>query len=112
MSGPTGEDKGKGGKYLILPPGYKQAVPAGYIPVRFPTYNGYSFLRAIPATTSPADVTKALDLVKKTRVYSLAQVGKPPPQRHIDIAGKLFDGIAVFDDTFYDSLARIIDERC
>ena len=38
--------------------------------------------------------------------------GKPPPQRHIDIAGKLFDGIAVFDDTFYDSLARIIDERC
>src|SRR6267154_5309745 len=27
--GPAGVDKGKGGKYLILPPGYKQAVPAG-----------------------------------------------------------------------------------
>ena len=32
--GPGGVDKGKGGKYLILPPGYdKDKVPAGYIPM-------------------------------------------------------------------------------
>ena len=29
--GPAGVDKGKGGKYLILPPGYKGKVPDGYI---------------------------------------------------------------------------------
>ncbi len=29
--GPAGVDKGKGGKYLILPPGYKEKVPDGYI---------------------------------------------------------------------------------
>ena len=29
--GPAGVDKGKGGKYLILPPGYKDKVPDGYI---------------------------------------------------------------------------------
>jgi hypothetical protein len=29
--GPAGVDKGKGGKYLILPPGYKEPVPEGYI---------------------------------------------------------------------------------
>ena len=29
--GPAGVDKGKGGKYLILPPGYKEQVPDGYI---------------------------------------------------------------------------------
>ena len=52
-----------------------------------------------------------LDLVKKTRVYALAQASNPPGQRHIDIAGKLFDGIAIFDDTFYESLARIVDEE-
>ena len=28
--GPAGLDKGKGGKYLILPPGYKEQVPSGY----------------------------------------------------------------------------------
>jgi hypothetical protein len=107
--GPQGEDQGMGGKYLLLPPGYDQ--PVLYIPVRFSTYNGYSILRAIPATTSPEDVAKALDLVKKTRVYSLAQAANPPPQRHIDMAGKLFDGIAGFDDRFYDSLARTVNDE-
>jgi hypothetical protein len=33
--GPGGMDKGKGGKYLFLPPGYgKEKVPAGYIPMQ------------------------------------------------------------------------------
>ncbi|HET6554413.1 MAG TPA: DUF1254 domain-containing protein, partial [Dyella sp.] len=31
--GPAGLDKGKGGKYLILPPGYKGRVPPGYLPL-------------------------------------------------------------------------------
>jgi hypothetical protein len=109
--GSAGEDGGKGGRYLILPPGSPQTVPTGFIPVRFDTYNGYSFLRAIPATSSPGDVGRAIDLVKKTRVYSLARAAAPPEQRHIDMSGKLFDGIVHFDDTFYDSLARIIGEE-
>lgn len=29
-TGPPGPDKGKGGKYLILPPGYESDVPDGY----------------------------------------------------------------------------------
>jgi hypothetical protein len=109
--GPEGEDRGRGGKYLLLPPGYSEAVPAGYLPVRFNTYNGYSGLRAIPATSAPEDVAKALDLVKRTRVYPLARAGDPPRQRHIDMAGKLFDGIPRFDDGFYDSLARMVNEE-
>jgi hypothetical protein len=32
--GSDGADKGKGGKYLVPPPGYKDEVPAGYIPIR------------------------------------------------------------------------------
>jgi hypothetical protein len=109
--GPEGEDRGRGGKYLILPPDYKKPIPQGFISVRFQTYNGYSLMRAIPATSSAADVAKALDLVKKMRVYPLAQADHPPQQRHIDIAGKLFDGVARFDDSFYDSLARMVDEE-
>jgi hypothetical protein len=109
--GPTGEDGGKGGRYLILPPGSPQTAPTGFIPVRFETYNGYSFLRAIPATSSPSDVAKAIDLVRQTRVYSLARAADPPEQRFVDMSGKMFDGIVRFDDTFYDSLARIVGEE-
>jgi hypothetical protein len=36
--GITGADKGKGGKHLILPPGYTGDVPEGYFLVRPSTY--------------------------------------------------------------------------
>ncbi len=109
--GPTGLDQGKGGKYLLLPPNYNEKVPSGYFPIQFDTYNGYSILRAIPVTTSPENVAKALDLVKKARMYPLAQASNPPQQRHIDMAEKLFDGVARFDLSFYESLARIVTDE-
>ena len=37
--GPAGEDAGKGGKYLFLPPGYNKPVPKGY-PCLVPVYDG------------------------------------------------------------------------
>jgi hypothetical protein len=109
--GSTGEDGGRGARYLVLPPAYDADPPEGFIPVRLKTYNGYAFLRAIPTTPAAADVARAVDLVKSIRVHSLSLAARPPPQRCIDIAGKLFDGIARFDATFYDSLARMVDEE-
>jgi hypothetical protein len=109
--GPTGDDAGKGGKYLIIPPDFQGEVPAGYLPVRSATYNGYAAFRAIPTTRSDEDVAKALALVKKLRLYPLAKAGNPPEQKHIDMSGKLFDGIARMDDTFFDSLAKMVNEE-
>jgi len=37
--GPLGPDKGKGGKFLVLAPGYQGSVPDGYFVVRSPTYS-------------------------------------------------------------------------
>ena len=88
--GPAGEDQGKGGKYLLLPPDFKGDTPAGFFPVRYPTYNGYALYRAIRTGQSDADATAALALVKKLRVYPLAQQSSPPEQRFIDIHGKTY----------------------
>jgi hypothetical protein len=109
--GPTGKDHGRGGKYLLLPPGYKHSVPAGYIPVPSQTYNGYALLRAIPSTSPDADVAKAVVLGKKLRLYPLAQAANPPEPRFIDMAGKLFDGIVRFDESFFASLGRMVNEE-
>jgi hypothetical protein len=109
--GPEGEDKGEGGKYLLLPPGYQQQVPDGYIAVPQETYNGYALLRAIPTTSSREDTEKALDLVRKLHLYQLSQAANPPQQRHIDMAGQVVDGIVRFDDTFFDALAMMVDEE-
>ncbi len=43
--GPTGPDKGKGGKYLFLPPGYKGKVPDGYFVLESPGYRIWAMMR-------------------------------------------------------------------
>jgi hypothetical protein len=109
--GPEGEDQGKGGKYLLLPPGFNDAAPAGYIIVRPQTFNGYALFRAIPKSSSPADVSNAIALVKKLRLYPLDKAGNPPEQHFVDMTGKLFDGIVRFDESFYASLVQMISEE-
>ncbi len=76
--GPAGEDQGKGGKYLVLPPDFSGNPPAGYTIVRAQTYNGYSLLRAIPKSSSEADVNNAIALIKKLRLYPLANADHRP----------------------------------
>jgi hypothetical protein len=41
----VGPDKGKGGKYLFLPPGYDGEVPKGYFTVRSPSYRVWVMMR-------------------------------------------------------------------
>jgi hypothetical protein len=107
--GPQGSDQGKGGKYLLLPPESNESVPAGHIAVA--TYNGYAAFRAISEDASPAAVDRALGLVRQIRVYPLARAGNPPVTRAIDIAGKLFDGIMHYDETFFATLAKMVTEE-
>lgn len=109
--GPKGDDAGKGGRYLLLPPGHSDEVPDDFIPVHMNTFGGYSALRVIPESSSHADVAKALALVQRMSVYLLAQAAGPPEQHYIDMSDRLFDGIVRFDETFYESLARMIQEE-
>ena len=68
--GPTGMDKGKGGKYLILPPGYKGDVPEGYFVFKSPTYRLFSFVRANAAVVGTGE--KAMEFFRKNcSVYPL-----------------------------------------
>jgi hypothetical protein len=109
--GPAGDDQGKGGKYLLVPPTWTATPPEGYFVLRFSTINGYALLRAIAASASEADQANAIALVKKLRLYPLAQAGNQPQQQHIDISGKFIDGVVAFDDTFYERLAKMVSEE-
>ncbi|MEJ2475644.1 MAG: DUF1254 domain-containing protein, partial [Desulfobacterales bacterium] len=60
--GITGPDKGRGGKYLLLPPGYKGEVPTGYHVVRCPTYSVWPVWRSFLVDGDPKP---GVDLVKK-----------------------------------------------
>src|SRR5262245_51715818 len=109
--GPAGEDAGKGGKYLLMPPGFKEQPPAGYLPVRCATYNGYGLFRAIPEDASDSAVQRAIALIRRLRLYPLSQAASPHEQKFIDMSGELFDGIVRFDESFFVSLAHMLDEE-
>lgn len=109
--GPAGDDRGRGAKYLLLPPGIDNEVPAQFLPVRFTTNNGYGAFRAIPEDGSPEAAERAIDLVRQMRLYPVENAAAPPASTHVDIAGKTFDGIVRFDESYFFSLARMVDEE-
>ncbi len=72
--GYAGPDKGKGGKYLFLPPDYNEDVPDGYFVVKSPTYGLWGAWRNFAVD---GDVQPALDNIKKyARIYPLTEAGK------------------------------------
>jgi hypothetical protein len=108
--GPQGEDGGDGARYLLLPPGQHNLDIPGVIPVRLETLNGYAVFRAIAEGTDIDAIDRALDLIHHMRMYPFAAIDNPPVTRFIDMAGKVFDGIVRFDDTYFDRLSRMLDE--
>ena len=73
--GITGPDKGRGGKYLLLSPGYTGVVPEGYFVARSRTFGNLLFFRTF---LKDGDPKPGVDSVKKNlRVYALNQAANP-----------------------------------
>jgi hypothetical protein len=109
--GGDGENKGKGGKYLVLPPDFKGDVPSGYVAVRARTYNTYTLVRSILKSNSEEDARKSDELVKQIKLYPLSKAPKPPDQRFVDMTDILYEGLVRYDESFYASLARMLKEE-
>jgi hypothetical protein len=105
----TGPDKGQGGKYLVLPPGYKGEVPDGYIVVRPRTFSVYAPWRSFVINGDPKP---GVDLVKKfTRVYPLSDAANPPPMKFVDVSGMAFCTVALADYAFWECLNQVVQEE-
>lgn len=109
--GPAGVDKGKGGKYLVLPPGYKEKPPEGYVVLRSSTYRGFALLRSLPKSGSDADVANAVEYSKRIKLYPLSQAANPPKTVFADATGTLYDANIPYDSTYFDSLNRFIQHE-
>jgi hypothetical protein len=103
--------EGKGGKYVVLPPDFKGDVPDGYVAVRPATYNTMTLVRSILASLSEEDVNAGDRLVQQIKVYPLSKAASPPAQRFFDMTDVLYDGLIKYDETFFTSLARMLDEE-
>jgi hypothetical protein len=110
-AGPEGADKGKGGKYLILPPGYAGKVPAGYIRLQSDTYSGFALLRSNLASHGDADIAKSVAYGKRIKIYPLAQAAAPPPSNFTDAFDIMFDSTIHYDASFYRHLDRVVQNE-
>jgi hypothetical protein len=107
--GVAGVDKGKGAKYLIVPPDFKGITPGGYILMRSDTYQGYFLLRSVlGGNGSDAEIAKAVGYGRQIRFYPYSQAGSPPATAFIDMSGKLFDATIPYDLGFFRSLDRMV----
>jgi len=100
----TGPDKGKGGKYLVLPPDYKGEVPEGYFPIRSDTVTVFWLFRGLSEFQG-----KKLDpvaILKAMRIYRLDEEDNPPATSWINMAGMKIDLTPDLGYGFWEVLAN------
>lgn len=104
--GTTGYDKGKGAKYLILPPGYDGETPTGYVVVQSDSYYlGFSFRPVMKEDATFADTTA---YAKELKIYHLAEADNPPPTRHIDAFEKKYNSLPTYDLSFFQDIHDVV----
>ena len=104
--GMIGADKGEGGRYLILPPGYDGAIPEGYFIVRYTTFGGLLLYRHFAVND---DFNPAIESYRKyAKAYLLSQAGNPPANNFIDVSGKEFCSVPPADYRFWEYLNEVV----
>ncbi|UHD17260.1 DUF1214 domain-containing protein [Thiocapsa bogorovii] len=107
--GITGPDKGEGGTYLILPPGYDGNVPEGYFVVRPSTYGTWMPFRSFLVDGSPKP---GVDLVKQhLKIYRLGDEAKAPPITFANASGIPSNFVFPGDYSFWELLNQVIQEE-
>jgi hypothetical protein len=107
--GNAGPDKGKGGKFLLLPPGYKGAVPDGYIVLRPATYGLWLAGRGFLVNGDPKPAVTTIE--KTLRIYPLAQAAKPPITKFTNISGIPHNTVHANNFHFYEEVNEIVQEE-
>jgi hypothetical protein len=128
--GLPGPDRGTGGKYLILPPGYDGPVPqGGYFIARSRTTKLMILGRAFLENKN--DPKPSSESIKKfTKIYSyepggvgtsiaeflagkakLAQPAEPPPTVFHEVSGKSFNTVPPNDWTFFEMLNELVQDQ-
>jgi hypothetical protein len=107
--GITGEDRGRGGKYLLLPPGFKGAVPEGYFVIRPSTYSVWVAWRSFLVDGDPKPGVE--EVKKLTKIYPLGQTANPPKLNFVNMSGKPFNMVGPSGFRFWEMLNQVVQEE-
>ena len=107
--GAPGPDRGKGGKYLILPPGYKGTIPEDYFAVESPTYVNWVPLRGF-LVDGKTDAAVAM-WTKGLKIYPLTQKENPPKLEIVNGSSVVMNTIHANNEKFYEEIAEVIQRE-
>jgi hypothetical protein len=105
----AGPDRGKGGKFLLLPPGYKGAVPQGYFVYRSATNSVFIFLRGF--YEDPKNLTPAVTHLERTKIYPLNGEASAKPMKFPDASDVPVDMLPISDGSAFDQLKMLVDRE-
>jgi hypothetical protein len=107
--GNAGPDKGKGGKFLLLPPDYKGEVPKGYFVAQSRTYGVWFVGRGFKVNGDPGP---AVESIKKIlRIYPLGKAKETPPTKFLNVSGLPHNTIHANNFEFFNELNEIVQEE-
>ncbi|MCB1206820.1 MAG: DUF1254 domain-containing protein, partial [Verrucomicrobiae bacterium] len=104
--GNAGPDKGQGGKFLLVPPGYKGDLPEGYHVAKTRTFGNWVIWRGfqVDGSTKPAvEATKSM-----FRMYPLSQKDNPPKMNFINVSGTEHNTIHRMDYGYWEEVNSTI----
>jgi hypothetical protein len=107
--GLPGPDKGKGGNFLIVPPGYKESIPKGFYVYRSETNNVFVFLRTF--FQDPKDLSHAVGLMEAVKIYPLGRKGAAKAMQYPDASGVPVNMLPRSDATVFEQLQRMLDSE-
>ena len=110
-AGLLGADKGKGVKFLILPPSYADKAPDGYIALQSDTFGSYALFRSNLSSHDKADVARSIAYGKRFKVYPLAQASSSAADVFTDVKDVTFDSTIRYDASFFEHLNRIVQSE-
>jgi len=104
--GNAGPDKGEGGKFLLVPPGYDGKLPEGYFVARTRTYGNWVIWRGFQVDGSTKPAVEATQ--SKFRMYPLSQKDNPPEMKFIDVSGNEHNTIHRMDYGYWEEVNSTI----
>jgi hypothetical protein len=107
--GLPGPDGGKGGKFLLLPPGYKGEVPEGYFVYRSGTNNVFIFLRSF--YQDPKNLTPAVSLIEQSKIYPLNGKETAKPMKFPDASGVPVNMLPISDGSAFEQLKQLVESE-
>lgn len=106
--GRYGADRGEGGRYLILPPGWDGEIPDGYIVLRSDTRRVYALLRSVLPEATQEALDSGLEYCSRIRIHPLADAGNPSPTPRRDLMGEVVDSRIPWDGRFWEVLDSVV----